>query len=223
VKILPGDNEYILWISIDKHLFNISENAVLGFIYFSPENSRFLNESEINSFENEIISRCSFKKYVFLVGDVNARVAELADYLPSDPFLNELFEIDESSISHLDSYVILEKLSINLDRKSKDKRCNSHGLMLIDLCRNNNLFIVNGRYGNDLTGNFTFREKSVIDYLIVTANCFSLFEKFEILETDSLFSDGHNALYWSINLKQNSTTQTQNNVKNSYIKTTMAK
>jgi len=58
-----------------------------------------------------------------------------------------------------------------------------------------NLFIVNGRLDKDrLIGALTFRDKSVIDYAIVTAECFENIINFEIIETDALFSDGHSAI-----------------------------
>jgi hypothetical protein len=105
-----------------------------------------------------------------LTGDVNGRVAQMSDFIPSDPFLNDIFDIDLASRDHFDKYILLENLAIPLSRTSKDKITNANGLMLIDLCRNNNLFIANGRLSQDKNvGEFTFREKSVIDYLIASA------------------------------------------------------
>ena len=49
-------------------------------------------------------------------------------------------------------------------------------------------------------GSFTFRDKSIIDYVCATADCFQFISEFEIIETDPLYSDGHNALYWSLNI-----------------------
>jgi hypothetical protein len=86
-----------------------------------------------------------------LTGDVNGRVAQMSDFLPSDPFLNDIFDIDSESRNHFDKYTLLENLAIPLSRTSKDKRTNANGLMLIDLFRNNNLLIANGRLGE-----FTF-------------------------------------------------------------------
>jgi hypothetical protein len=136
-----------------------------------------------------------------LAGDLNARTAKLADFLPSDSYINDFFNIDDDSRSHFDSYSILENLGVPLCRNSLDTRTNSHGLMLIELCRNNNLFIVNGRFGNDAnTGKFTFRDRSAIDYLIVSTHCFKYLQDFSVLEIDGLFSDGHSVLYWSISV-----------------------
>jgi hypothetical protein len=42
----------------------------------------------------------------------------------------------------------------------------------------NNIFIANRRLGQDKNvGEFTFREKSVIDYLIASADCFEFIDE----------------------------------------------
>ena len=199
VNILENDTEYTLWININKHITNFDNDIVLGAVYLPPENSRFLNEDELNYFETEITRMCSEHKYVYLAGDVNARTSQLNDFIPSDPFLNDYFDIDSESQSFLDKYTILENLSIPLNRSSSDRKTNSHGIKLIELCRNNNLFILNGRIGKDQTlRSFTFRDRSIIDYVCATADCFQYISEFEIIETDPLYSDGHSALYWSL-------------------------
>lgn len=178
---------------------------MLGSIYLPPENSKFYNADDYDLFANEIISKSNDHKYVFLAGDTNSRIGSLKDYIRTDPHLNELFDLDPELQSQFDKCQILENLDISLVRNSLDKRTNSHGLKLIDICKNNNLFILNGRIFSDKnTGQFTFREKSIIDYVIVTAECFNFIEHFEIIETDTLLSDGHSALSWTITIADNS-------------------
>ena len=85
----------------------------------------------------------------------------------------------------------LESMGIQLGRKSKDKMINNNGYRLIEICKNNNLTILNGRYGKDKDiGNMTFRNTSVIDYATSSLKGFSLLSEFEVIETDSLQSDG---------------------------------
>ena len=87
-----------------------------------------------------------------------------------------------------------------------DEKTNAHGMLLIDICRNNNIFILNGRAGSDSgLGNYTFRDKSVLDYVIATADCFEFVRSFRIHETDPLFSDGHNAIEWTLKTRECST------------------
>ena len=61
---------------------------------------------------------------------------------------------------------------------------------------------MNGRFGKDNeVGAATFRDKSVIDYTLCTADSLRLLNDFEIVELDSLFSDGHALLSWSLKSK----------------------
>ena len=80
---------------------------------------------------------------------------------------------------------------------------------MVDICKSYNLFIVHGRFGKDKgTGTQTFRYKYVIDTLC-TAKSFEILNDFEVVEPDSIFSDGHALLSWSIalNLLMNKTTE----------------
>lgn len=171
VQIIDGKSEYIFWLQINKQLLGYDENVIIGAIYLPPENSRFINEDDLNYFENEIISMCSKYKYVCLAGDVNARTSQLPDYIQSDPFLNDIFDVDQEMQAHFDKYTLLEKMNIPLPRSSKDKKTNTHGMRIIELCRNN-LFIMNGRFGSDANhGKLTFRDKSLIVMSLFLLNC----------------------------------------------------
>lgn len=138
---------------------------------------------------------------MYLTGDTNSRTGQMKDFVPVDNFLSDLYEIDEESHAFLNKYTILENLSVPLERSSHDNRTNTHGMRLIEICRNNNLFLLNGRLFSDRNvGAPTFRDKSVIDYAISTAECFEFVSDFGVYRTDSLFSDGHNAIYFNISV-----------------------
>ena len=198
-KPLETESDYILWISLDKSITNTDENIILGTIYVPPAQSRFYNDDEILVLENEIMSLCSNHKYVFITGDINARTARLCDFTRLDPFVVDMFDIDDDIASFFDKTTILEDLGIPFHRVSHDNKTNNSGYWLTDLCKNNNIFIVNGRFGKDKeVGAATFRDKSVIDYTLCTADSLRLLNDFEIVELDSLFSDGHALLSWSL-------------------------
>ena len=97
---------------------------------------------------------------------------------------------------------ILKNLNIPLARCSLDSsKTNTTGTWLTDVCKNNNLFIVNGRVGKDKgVGRRTFKDISMIDYTLCTADCFTFFKHFEVIELDSIFSDGHALLSWSLDV-----------------------
>ena len=110
----------------------------------------------------------------------------------------------------------LYKLDINKFRVSSDRNTNNNGYKLIDICINNNIFILNGRFGKDKhVGKCTFREQSLIDYTICSISVIKQLKNFEVGDPDFLLSDGHSLLKWSLstqfisenkdNLKQNKT------------------
>jgi len=70
------------------------------------------------------------------------------------------------------NYTLLESSNIPLYRKSKDRKCNNHGNRLLNLCKNNNIFIVNGRYKSSTSEDLTFRDTSVIDYYLSTVSAY---------------------------------------------------
>ena len=82
---------------------------------------------------------------------------------------------------------------------SKDSHTNNNGFRLLDMCKNNNLFITNGRLDRDmLVGDYTFPKKSVLDYTLVSVESFGFLKNFEVVETDAFFSDGHSILSHSL-------------------------
>ena len=91
---------------------------------------------------------------------------------------------------------------LSKQRNSKDKIINNEGKKLLEICKTNNLIILNGRCGKDkCAGEIMFREKSVIDYSIASVNCLSFIEGFSISEQDCLYSNGHSLLSTVLKLK----------------------
>ena len=75
----------------------------------------------------------------------------------------------------------LEKLGIEVNRKSIDAKRYNNGFKLLDICKNNNLLILNGRFGADKNiGNYTFSCTFVIDYVISSLQGLSILEIFSI-------------------------------------------
>lgn len=203
INVIENDCEYVLWIKLNKQITNLDDELFLGSVYIPPENSRFFNEDLLLDFENEITDKCCDTKYVFLIGDINGRTGTLRDYTITDRYYNDFFELDDESQSFINKSALLDTLSIPLERSSLDHKTNTSGLRFIEICRNNNLFIFNGRLSKDKNnGAFTFRDRSVIDYAVSTAECFKYIEDFDITLTDSIFSDGHNALCFRISFPE---------------------
>ena len=101
--------------------------------------------------------------------------------------MSDLFDFDDSIASFFDKTSVLENMNIPLERASKDHKTNTMGYRLIDTCKNN-LFIVNGRFGKDKgIGTTTFRDQSLTDYTLCSAESFEILHDFEIAELDPVF------------------------------------
>ena len=61
LKLLETNSDYILWIQIDKTLFEIDKDMFPGILYVPPAQSRFLNYDEYFNLESEITSMCAGK------------------------------------------------------------------------------------------------------------------------------------------------------------------
>jgi hypothetical protein len=84
--------------------------------------------------------------YIFLNGDFNSRTAKDLDFIYIE---NNNDNIDFFELSDVNSVNILESLNIHVGRINKDSVKNHNGSRLLDLCKGNDLFIINGRIEND--------------------------------------------------------------------------
>ena len=192
VTKIETESDYVMWLTLDKSLFHSNENYILGAVYIPPESSSYYNDDEMLQLDSEITSFCSSNEFVMLTGDFNSRTSSYPDYIEIDDFLTEMFDFDSETTEFFSHINKLECLNILKNRCSQDRHVNNNGNKLLNLCKNNNLFIANGRIGQDKSvGKFTFKTVSVIDYTIATASMFKHLLNFDVIELDPLFSDGH--------------------------------
>ena len=98
-------------------------------------------------------------------------------------------------LEHFNKPNIFETNNLTQKRKSLDTQQNKLGERLLALCISNNLTVLNGRSGSNAgIGKFTFRNSSIIDYVIVSADSAKYVQNFQIIDLDPLFSDGHSLL-----------------------------
>ena len=78
--------------------------------------------------------------------------------MTDNSFFTDLFYLDQDTVEFYDQKSVLKRLRVNLQRKFKDKKKNNLGYSSIDICKNNNLTIMNGIFGQDKNkGDMTFR------------------------------------------------------------------
>ena len=135
------------------------------------------------------------------MGDFNSRTGKYSDTVSQEG--NDIIDNDQS------------KSAFEPDqRNSFDNVLNSHEKQLLDICKNLDLRIVNGRVNGDTLGRPTFHGRngtSVIDYIICDQSTFLNITGF-VVKQPSYLSD-HSAIVAWLNLSTNlptSETQTLN-------------
>ena len=202
ISVIDSDSDYILWLKLSKSFFKAEDDIIFGVVYLPPTDSRFNNPDELEMFDIEITTMSVLHKYMFLLGDFNARTTSEQEFIDADDFLAEHFGYDDTLNQFYNISSLLTQYGLEYNRSSKDTLLNNEGKFLIDICKSNNFFIMNGRCGQDRgIGEFTFKNTSVIDYSIASAHALKFVENFNILELDCLFSDEHSLLSTYLNLK----------------------
>ena len=159
ISHIKSASNYVMWIRFDKTFFkDMKDDLYLALIYARPNSFRSDNTLYI-ALEHEI-TKFSGKGKIALMGDINARVKTLPDYLT---------ETHDIYIPLPDNY----EYDLPDPRNNRDAKSNVCGTQLLELCKYAQLRILNGRTAGDSLGNYTcYRPagKSVVDYLITSAN-----------------------------------------------------
>ena len=131
------------------------KNIFIGTFYVSPHTFN-VTEDFFKTFNDEIrVFR--EKGQVFVQGDLNARTANESDFIKYDKYDKMLTNYDNQ-----------------IRRNFQDHKKNMRGVELLDICKINDLMILNGRTTGDLFGSFTSHQwngSSVVDYAL-TSNAY---------------------------------------------------
>lgn len=70
-------------------------------------------------------------------------------------------------------FLVFEKCSVVLERIVQDYIVNNYGYKLIEFCKNNDMYIVNGCMYNDKNiGRLICKNSSIVDYVLVSIYIF---------------------------------------------------
>ena len=119
-----------------------------------------------------------------LLGDFNARTSKSEDYI-SNEGSDHIHDTSEKSFQPL-------------ERQSFDPITNNHGKQPIEICKNTDLRILNGRTKGDSLGRPTFHGKngtSLIDYIICSQNLLQNV-KYLVVKAPSYLSDHSQVVTW---------------------------
>ena len=154
VQVVDNNNEDSIWIKIKKEVSKEKEDIYLGTYYVSPGNNKNKKNYDFFSAVNDEVTHFSKKGLILLQGDLNGRTGQEKDYLEADK---------------LDSQFCIENLDNQNMRNSEDKSKNTRGNELLDICKLNDMLILNGRTTGDIFGKFTchnWNGSSVVDYFL---------------------------------------------------------
>ena len=211
----------MIWLKLNKNVFDFQRDVVIGCCYIPPENSSRQVRDDFDMYnaiitdmaQFDVIYNCEF----LVCGDFNSRTALSPDYVLND---------NSSHIPLPDDYIADDQSVI--PRQNSDKVINNNGRKLIDMCKMCNLRIANGRLGQDAgVGNFTcqtYNGQSCVDYVIFSPNLINDIEMFTVepqteysdhcpvtfmLKCDMLYmftdvnlANGQNRMIWDIDKKR---------------------
>ena len=153
----------IVAVRLNKHCFGLNKDIVLVNVYDSQVNSSYKKNKAVGDDETidqieEFLSGISFECSVMLLGDFNARIANLEDI------------IERSDL--IDSISCENRVRVDIPvRRNTDTKINTKGRPFTDLVKAHDLIILNGRTLGDIFGSptcFKYNGVSCVDYICVS-------------------------------------------------------
>ena len=187
-----SESKLIQWIRISKHITKTDNDVYCGNVYIPPQGTKFASQDPYLEIQSELVKYYNNMNYIMLVGDFNSRSGALPDYTIADEFLSRIHDDNFLQTENAQIISTFEQCNIPLERRSADSTTNTYGLQLLEFCKSNDLFILNGRLGSDFDRpKPTCKDRSTIDYCISDINLLKHISSFDINEFSSLYSDAH--------------------------------
>lgn len=189
-KLIRFDSDSILSVKVDKRSVGLDKELILSCVYIPPSHSRYGNEEHFGELDNFLLTYTNEDYEHVLCGGFNAHTLTFPDYY---------FTVSDDNLTTAEvNYNNLTDYDIPVDRANQDMTPdrNSYGRKLVDICKNNQVFIFNGRLGEDSgVGRHTTTYHTTIDYFLGSPSLMQLVENFKVLDFDPLLSDVHCGLH----------------------------
>lgn len=184
------DCECLLSIKIDGRSISLEKDLVITSVYVPPSHSLYGGGQHFDKVDDFLLTYTSHDYEHILCGDFNAHTLTMPDVIDVIDGNDQV--TDDLPFSRPSDYNITEN-RVNQDL-SPDR--NFYGKKMVDVCKNNQVYIFNGRLGEDFNiGQYTTTFNTTIDYFIGTPLVMHLVKKFRILDYDALLSDVHCGLH----------------------------
>ena len=192
-EVLNTSSNWVLWLLVGDN--PSKPDFILGAVYIPCAISAHSSETIFDEIFLDIVKIKSVHDLpLILMGDFNSRTGVLDDFVHFDDL--ETVDCDDFQVDFTHN---LEKFNL-CRRHNLDKKTNVNSNGLINLCKNFNLNIVNGRFGDDKgVGDYTCYKSdvgiSVIDYAIISDCLIPQVSNFSIGIFDKALSDVHCPLF----------------------------
>lgn len=205
VTVINSSSSLVLWFKVSKKLTKYDTDILCGIIYIPPENTRYSSNDPFNEIQLELDSLRSEFDNVILFGDFNARTGSHNEFVDFDDFVLHELNIDALEWEYNAERSVFDRNNISTSRTVRDKCSNNYGYKLIDFCKYNDFFILNGRMGKDqMHGSFTCRNASCVDYFVSNLNMFDFLGDMSVDEFCPLLSDVHNPIKLTVQIRSES-------------------
>ena len=189
IENLDSEQEGSLWLKLNKTYLGLHMDLYLCGTYRRPINNNQYSEEYFETLENEI-AKYSNLGITIITGDFNARTGVQQDFILESDLSNRYLPVENY------------RTDSPLPRKNLDKCCNREGQLLLNLCKNSQLRILNGRSLSDSMGYHTYYHMngcSTVDYTLCPTEFLSEIKYFAI-SSPSHLSD-HSMQHFMITTK----------------------
>lgn len=186
-KQIKHTYETLLSIRLDHIYLNLENDLIITAVYIPPSNSRYANKDHFDELDNLLLNYTNTDYFHLLCGDYNAHTGTMTDIIQVNDDDNNYFVND-------DVYNNLNILSIPEPRFNQDATLDrsSYGKKLLEICKCNQVIILNGRMGHDRgVGKVTTSYNTTVDYVIGSPLLMKYVTHFEVLQYEPLYSDVH--------------------------------
>ena len=169
------NSDLILPFSLSKVLSvnGVREDLHCGVVYIPPYGSKYSSEDPFLEVQECVLNCFQNSDNLILFGDFNSRTNDLQDFVEIDEYFSEMHGLQELHAESTRIHTYFETCHIPLKRNTADRNVNTYGRNMLEFCKNNNIFILNGRVGADYQmPKLTCKEKSTVDYFFVDSKCF---------------------------------------------------
>jgi hypothetical protein len=94
LSFIQSESQFVQWVKI----YNVAFDIILGCVYVPPEGSKYSNSESFDEIEKELIALSKDSNmYSAIVGDFNAKIGTLNDFIIPDETLLDLFYLDSDN------------------------------------------------------------------------------------------------------------------------------